>query len=130
MIDGESVQGNMFVPIDLLEPIFEDMLKFGAPARAPRPWLGMYTSEAGPRIIVSGLAKGAPADAAGVQLGDVVLEVAGEHVNGLADLFRKVWRLGNAGVEVPLTLARDGGLARLVVRSANRSDFLKKPQLQ
>jgi S1-C subfamily serine protease len=129
-LDGEQVQGNMFVPIDLLEPILEEMLKFGAPARPPRPWLGMYTSEAGQRLIVSGLAKGAPADTAGVQLGDVVLEVAGERVDGLADLFRKVWRLGTAGVEVPLTLARDRGLAQLTVRSANRSDFLKKPQLQ
>jgi S1-C subfamily serine protease len=130
MFEGEAVQGNMFVPIDLLDPILDDMLKFGAPARPPRPWLGMYTSEAGQRLIVSGLAKGAPADAAGVQLGDVVLEVAGERVDGLADLFRKVWRLGAAGVKVPLTLARDSGFAQLTVHSANRSDFLKKPQLQ
>jgi S1-C subfamily serine protease len=130
VFDGEPLQGNMFVPIDLLAPILDDMLKFGAPARPPRPWLGMYTSEAGQRLIVSGLAKGAPADSAGVQLGDVVLEVAGERVTGLADLFRKIWRLGSAGVEVPLTVARDAGLAQLRVRSANRGDFLKKPPLQ
>jgi S1-C subfamily serine protease len=130
VFDGEPLQGNMFVPIDLLAPILDDMLKFGAPARPPRPWLGMYTSEAGQRLIVSGLAKGAPAYSAGVQLGDVVLEVAGERVTGLADLFRKVWRLGSAGVEVPLTMARDSGLAQLRVRSANRNDFLKKPPLQ
>jgi S1-C subfamily serine protease len=130
MVDGETVQGNMFVPVDLLAPILDEMLKFGAPARPPRPWLGMYTSEAGQRLIVSGLAKGAPADSAGVQLGDVVLEVSGERVSGLADLFRKVWGLGAAGVEVPLTVARDGALAQLLVRSANRGDFLKKPSLQ
>jgi len=128
--EGQAVQGNMFVPVDLLTPILDDMLKFGAPARPPRPWLGMYTSEASERLIVSGLAKGAPADSAGVQLGDIVLEVAGERATGLADLFRKVWRLGQAGVEVPLTLARDGGIAQVVVRSADRSDFLKKPPLQ
>ena len=130
VLDGEPVQGNMFVPVDLLGPILEDMLRFGAPARPPRPWLGMYTSEAGERLIVSGLAKGAPADNAGVQLGDVVLEVAGERVAGLADLFRKIWRLGQAGVDVPLTVARDAEVTRLRVRSANRSDFLKKPPLQ
>jgi S1-C subfamily serine protease len=129
-LDGEPIQGNMFVPIDLLEPILEDMLRFGAPARPPRPWLGMYTAEAEQRLVVSGLAKGAPADSAGVRLGDVVIEVAGERVSGLADMFRKVWRLGPAGVEVPLTLARDSELTRLSVRSADRSDFLKKPQLQ
>ena len=130
VFDGEPTQGNMFVPIDLLDPILDDMLKFGAPARPPRPWLGMYTSEAGERLIVSGLAKGAPADNAGVQLGDVVLEVAGERATGLADLFRRIWRLGAAGVDIPLTVARDSGLVQLRVRSANRTDFLKKPQLQ
>ncbi|TMG83589.1 MAG: serine protease [Betaproteobacteria bacterium] len=130
VLDGEPIQGNMFVPIDLLEPILDDMLKFGAPARAPRPWLGMYTSEAEQRLVVSGLAKGAPADSAGVQLGDIVIEVAGERVSGLADMFRKVWHLGPAGVEVPLTVARDSELTQLKVRSADRSAFLKKPPLQ
>jgi len=130
VLDGEPTQGNMFVPIDLLDPILDDMLRFGSPARPARPWLGMYTSEAEQRLVVSGLAKGAPADSAGVQLGDVVLEIAGESVSGLADMLRKVWRLGSAGVEVPLTVARDANVTRLTVRSANRSDFLKKPQLQ
>ena len=60
----------------------------------------------------------------------VVLEIAGERVSGLADMLRKVWRLGSAGVEIPLTVARDTDVTRLTVRSANRSDFLKKPQLQ
>jgi S1-C subfamily serine protease len=128
--DGEPGQGNMFVPVDLLAPILDDMLKFAAPARPPRPWLGMYTAELERRLVVSGLARGGPAEGAGVRLGDVVIEVAGERVAGLADMLRKVWRLGPAGVEVPLTVARDQALSRLRVQSADRSHFLKKPQLQ
>ena len=127
---GESISGNMFVPIDLLEPILDDMLRFGGPARPPRPWLGMYTGESEQRLAVTGLALGGPADRAGVQPGDIVLEVAGERVAGLADMFRKVWRLGQAGVEVPLTLTRDAQILHLQLRSADRNDFLKKPQLQ
>jgi S1-C subfamily serine protease len=129
-LDGEPVQGNMFVPVDLLAPILDDMLKFAGPVRPPRPWLGMYTAELEQRLVVSGLARGGPAENAGVRLGDVVLEVAGESVSGLADMFRKVWRLGPAGVEVPLTVARERELSRLQVHSADRSNFLKKPQLQ
>ena len=127
---GESASGNMFVPVDLLEPILDEMLRFGGPARPPRPWLGMYTGEAEQRLAVTALAAGGPADRAGVQPGDVVLEVAGERVAGLADMFRKVWRLGRAGVEVPLTLTRDAQVLHLQLRSADRNDFLKKPQLQ
>jgi hypothetical protein len=64
-----------------------------------------------------------------VRQGDLVLEVAGVRPTGLADLFRCVWHLGPAGVEVPLTLARQGTPLRARLRSADRGDFLKKPQL-
>jgi S1-C subfamily serine protease len=126
---GETVEGNMFVPIDLLEPILDDMLKLGRPARPPRPWLGMYTSESQGHLVVGGLAKGGPADRAGVRTGDVVLEVAGERVSKLAELFRRVWGVGPVGAEIPLTLARNGAVVHVRVRSADRSEFLKKPLL-
>ncbi len=128
-VGEESEQGNMFVPIDLLEPILDDLLAHGRAARAPRPWLGMYTQYADDRLIVGGLAPGSPAERAGVLAGDLVLGVAGERTTSLADFLRKVWRLGNAGVEVPLMLARQGDVLRLSVRSADRSDFLKKPRM-
>ena len=126
----ESVQGNMFVPVDLLEPILDDLLKFSRPARPPRAWLGMYTTEIAEHLVVNGLAKNGPADRAGVKLGDVIVDVAGQKPVGLADFFRRVWKLGPAGVTVPLTLARDGGVARVEVRSGDRNDFLRKPLLQ
>jgi S1-C subfamily serine protease len=129
-VNGGTLQGNMFVPIDLLEPILDDLLRFGRSARAARPWLGMYTAEADGRLVVGGLARGAPAEAAGVQLGDVVLEVGGERTSDLADLLRKTWRVGTAGVDVPLTLVRDSEVMHVQVHSADRHDFMRKPQLQ
>jgi S1-C subfamily serine protease len=128
-MEGETIQGNMIVPIDPLEPILGDMLAMGRANRPSRPWLGMYTTDSSGQLVVGGLADGGPADRAGVRPGDLVLEVAGERASTLADLFRKVWRLGSAGVEVPLTLGREGALVRVRVRSADRNDFLKKPQL-
>ncbi|OGA11933.1 MAG: signal protein PDZ [Betaproteobacteria bacterium RIFCSPHIGHO2_12_FULL_69_13] len=128
-IDSGTIQGNMIVPIDLLEPILDDMVRFGRPDRPARPWLGLYATEIGRHTAVAALAAGAPAERAGVQVGDIVLEVANERVSGLADLFRKIWRLGQAGIQVPLTLAREGKLTRLTLRSSDRNDFLKKPHL-
>jgi S1-C subfamily serine protease len=125
----KQAQGNMIVPIDLLEPILEDMLKFGRPARAPRPWLGMYATETSGQIIVGGLADGGPAHHAGIRQGDMVLEVAGRRVTSLADLFRGIWALGAAGTEIPLTLARQGSLLNVRLQSIDRTDFLKKPSL-
>jgi S1-C subfamily serine protease len=126
---GRNVQGNMIVPIDLLEPILEDLLKLGRAKRAPRPWLGLYATEVKGHVVVSGLADGAPAERAGVQVGDIVIEVAGARVAGLSDLFRKIWSLGEAGVEVPMTLVREGSVSRLRVPSTDRQALLKKPSL-
>jgi S1-C subfamily serine protease len=128
-VDGQTVQGNMMVPIDLLGPILPDLLTYGRVNRPPRAWLGMYTTEANGQLVVAGLAGGGPAERAGVRQGDVVLEVAGDRVSGLADLFRRVWHMGPAGTEVPLTLAREQAPVRVRVRSADRNDFLKKPLL-
>jgi S1-C subfamily serine protease len=125
----KSVQGNMFVPVDLLEPILEDLVKRGRTRRAARPWLGMYTTEMGAKLVVAGLASGGPADRAGIKLGDVVVAVAGERPQGLADLFRRVWALGPAGAEIPLTVARSGKRTDLQLSSVDRNDILKKPQL-
>ena len=80
--------------------------------------------------MVSALASGGPAECAGVEPGDVVLEVGGQRVAELAPFFRAVWRLGPAGTEIPLALIRDGTRVDVRIHSAERGDFLKKPRLQ
>jgi S1-C subfamily serine protease len=128
-IGGRNVQGNMMVPIDLLEPILDDLLKLGRAQRAARPWLGVYATEVKGHVVVSGLAGGGPAERAGVQVGDLVIEVADGRVGGLADLFRKIWGVGDAGVEVPMTLVREGSVSRIRVPSTDRQALLKRPSL-
>jgi S1-C subfamily serine protease len=129
-VGEDTVQGNMFVPVDLLEPILDDLLKRGRRRGAARPWLGMYTAQADDRLIVNGIAQRGPAQRAGVRAGDRVIEVAGERVHGLPELFRRIWALGPAGTAVPLTLERDGRRLEVSVRSADREDFLRKPPMQ
>jgi hypothetical protein len=40
-----------------------------------------------------------------------------------------MWSLGQAGVEVPLTIYRDGQSMAVSVKSSDRRGFFKKPQL-
>ena len=129
-VGDDTVDGNMFVPVDLLEPILDDLVRTGRPAAPPRPWLGMYTADREGRLVVNGLANGGPAEHAGVLAGDLVIAVGGERVASFAELYRQIWRQGPAGVEIPLTLARGGAPVYIRVRSGDRSDFLKKPSLQ
>jgi len=129
VINGEQAHVNMFVPIDLLNPIFDAMLQTGRSQHPPRPWLGMSTQDPEGKLIVGRISAGGPAQHAGIQVGDMVLGVGTQRVHGLAEFFRAVWRLGPAGVEVPLIIARGGDVLHIKVKSADRGDFLKKPNL-
>src|SRR5262245_16413067 len=126
---GSSEHLNMIVPIDLLKPVLDDLTTYGRRNRPPRPWLGLYASEIESRIVIVGLATGGPAQRAKLHTGDIVLAVAGMEVQGLASFFRRIWSLGNAGVEVPLLIYRDGRTFELRITSGDRNRFLKGPRL-
>ncbi|MCS6779168.1 MAG: S1C family serine protease [Geminicoccaceae bacterium] len=120
---------NMVVPIDLLAPVLDDILRKGRVERPARPWLGIYVVEDGERLVVSGVAPGSPAERGGIQRGDLVVAVAGRAVVDLADLWRKIWGLGEAGVEVPLLLVRNGRRLDRTLRSIDREQMMRRPRL-
>lgn len=120
---------NMFVPIDLLNPILDDLKTVGRSRKAPRPWLGVNAEEAHGRVIITRITPGSPAEKAGLTPGDLILTVKKNAVNGLADFYRKVWALGNAGVRVPLGILHGIEIRNVTVQSDDRSRLLRsKPQ--
>jgi S1-C subfamily serine protease len=127
--NGKNEHLNMVVPIDLLPPVLEDLRKFGRVNRPVRPWLGLYSTEIEDKIVVVGIAPKGPAARAEIKTGDVVVAVKGDRVSTLASFYRKVWSLGRAGVEVPLTLYREGVTFDVRVNSSDRTKFLKGPRL-
>jgi S1-C subfamily serine protease len=117
---------NMFVPVELLRPILEDLQTAGRPIRSPRPWLGLTSQDADGRgVVVVRLSAGGPAERAGLRPGDLIVGVGEEVVTGLAAFYRAVWDQGPAGVEIALTLLRSD--YRMVVRvvTGNRYEHLK-----
>ena len=125
---GKFIPLNMIVPIDLLHPIFDDLLA-GKAAHGGRPWMGVIAHEVDGSVMIVGFAGEGPAKRAGLAEGDVVVAVAGAPVSSLSEFYRAVWALGPAGVETPLTLDREGDLFEVRINSADRGRYLKRRKL-
>jgi S1-C subfamily serine protease len=122
---GEQSGANMIIPIDLLKPILDELRMYGKRSSAPRPWLGFLVQEVSHHLVVSGIYDDCPADIAGLQVGDVLREVEGEPISGLAELFRRIWHTGDAGVDISLTIMRHRESMSVTVHSTDRDSCLK-----
>lgn len=126
-VNGKEVDLNMVVPINLLKPILDDMKTIGQARRPARPWLGVYATEVGSNVVIAGIAPGGPNEESDLQVGDIILAVDDQDVEDLADFFRKVWAVGEAGTEIPLQVHRDGQAIDVTAQSVNRRQLLKGP---
>ena len=109
--------------------MLDDLRKFGRVNRPARPWLGMYTTEIDNRIVVIGISAKGPAARAELKTGDVILAVKGEKISSQTAFYRKLWALGSAGVDVPLTVFHEGVTFDVVLTSTDRAKLLKGPRL-
>jgi S1-C subfamily serine protease len=122
---GTQTPGNMFVPIDLIKPILEDLIADGRRRGPARPWLGVNADEFRGHLFVSRVSPESPAERAGLRAGDIVVAVSGEHVSNLAEFYRKIWARGGAGVDVPIRVLQGAQLRDVSVRSIDRVDYFR-----
>ncbi len=123
---GTQSPGNMFVPIDLLKPIFDDLVAKGRASGPQRPWLGLNAEEMRGRVFVQRVSAEGPAERAGLKGGDIVVGVGSEEVSSLADFYRKVWARGAAGVDVPLRVLQGMQMKEVTVRSIDRIEYFRQ----
>jgi S1-C subfamily serine protease len=119
-----TIPCNVFIPIDLLSPILDDIIRKGRPEKSPRPWLGANFDEAHGRIFLTKLTPGGPAEKAGLQADDLILTVNGKSISGLVDFYRKVWNLGSAGVGATLGVLRGTQIREIKVQTSDRYQLL------
>jgi S1-C subfamily serine protease len=115
---------DMFVPIDLLKPILQEMVHSGHSGSPPRPWLGLTTTETEGRVVVTMVTPGGPAEQAGLRPGDVILTVGQKPVAAIAELYRQVWSTGSAGVNVRLRVLQGNDIHDLTVKSMDHAKLL------
>jgi serine protease Do len=122
---GTQSPGNMFVPVDLLKPILDELIAKGRRNAPPRPWLGVSTDEVRGRLFVGRVSPEGPAERAGLKSGDIVLAVGNDEVTTLADFYKRVWGRGAAGAEVPLKVLQGARVRDVTVRSIDRVEYFR-----
>lgn len=126
MEPGERMPGNMFVPVDLLKPILDEMIQTGRQKAGRRPWLGVSSSEVDGRLQVLRVSSDGPAQQAGVEPGDIILSLNGEKVTKLADFYQRLWSRGAPGIEVTLKVLHGADVRDVKVRSIDRLEHIRK----
>jgi S1-C subfamily serine protease len=119
-----EVPGNLFVPIDLLTPLLTDLIAHGRSSAPPRPWLGVQTQEVQGNVIVTRVSPESPAETV-LRLGDVIVGLGGHVIKGRADFYTRLWSRGEAGVEIPLEVLRDGRVQSVTIKSIDRDQYYR-----
>ena len=122
---SRTLPGNMFIPVDRLKAVLADLLTLGRSSASARPWLGIYLSEVDGLLVVQRLAPEGPAAAAGLHAGDIVIGVAGQPVESMADFYRKLWAAGEPGDRVVLTILEGANMTEVDVTAGDRYQWLR-----
>jgi S1-C subfamily serine protease len=126
---GEKLPGNMFVPIDLVKPVLDEMVRTGHQHDSDRPWLGLDSLEEDGRIKVMQVNDEGPAEKAGITAGDIILQVNGANVAKLEDFYHALWA-SQPGAEFRLTVLHGTTVKDILVQSMDRQKYVRhKPSV-
>ena len=120
-----KLAGNMFVPVELLKPILDELRQRGRSQASTRPWLGVNCMEQGGQVRVVRVTDDSPADVAGLQAGDRIVRLDGQRVTALAQLWKTLWADSRAERAVELEIERKGRPMNITVQAVDRAKTLR-----
>ena len=126
--EGSFSPGNMFVPINLLKPILDDLIQYGRRQSDIKPYLGITSEDFSGSVVVSRVREGGPAFNAGLQSKDVITAVNGVPVQTLQEFYKVIQESGSAGVTIKLSVTRQNQPLEFALKSIDRLDLLTKPK--
>ena len=97
-----SLAGNMFVPVELLDPIFKEMLTTGMGPNSRRPWLGINAVERQGRLQIVRVTPKSSAQLPGSKPGQMLPGIIGTKGRAVDTFLKKMWGVGGPPVNPPL----------------------------
>jgi serine protease Do len=122
------VPGNMFVPVDLLKPVLDELRHEGRSRASHRAWMGINAIEMEGQVRVLRVNDDSPADAAGLQPGDRIVRLDGTEIGALEQLWKSLWAGGAPEREVSLEIRRGSETKTLHVYTVDRMKTLRRAQ--
>jgi S1-C subfamily serine protease len=115
---------SLAVPISLYEERRERLETGLLPQSERRAWIGFYPQASEDGIAISGVVPGGPAEAAGLERGDLLVSVDGQPVRTLRQLYRTIWRKG-PGEVVGMQVLREESIRVVEVVAGDRYEFFR-----
>ena len=121
---GDKPFANLFIPLERFLPVKDELIEKGrVHSRAPRPWLGLYTSADHEGITIDGFSPVGPASHAGFRRGDRIKSVNGVNVRSQEEFYEALWK-SRAGEVIQVSVQRADQVMMIPVQSVDRHRVL------
>ena len=125
---GISSPGNMFVPINDLKPILDDLIENGRRTKDIKPYMGLTSSDNTGQVKITRVNDNGPAAKAGFSVNDTILAVNSEKINNIEDFYKVVWSFGGPGTKLQFDIERNQEKLNIELTTMDRNDFFVKPK--
>ena len=125
---GISSPGNMFVPINDLKPILDDLIQNGRRTKDIKPYMGLTSSDNTGQVKITRVNNNGPAAKAGFSVNDTILAVNNEKINSIEDFYKVVWSFGGPGTKLQFDIERNQEKLNIELTTMDRNDFFVKPK--
>ena len=125
---GISSPGNMFVPINDLKPILDDLIQNGRRTKDIKPYMGLTSSDNTGEVKITRVNDNGPAAKAGFSVNDTILAVNNEKINNIEDFYKVVWSFGGPGTKLQFDIERNQEKLNIELTTMDRNDFFVKPK--
>lgn len=125
---ASALPGNLFVPVDVLAPVFDELLRTGQNPQGKRPWLGVNAAVMGGAIRITRVNAESPAEAAGLRPGHWVIAVDDQPVQSLEAFYKQVWSRGLSDGVIRLSVREGNAVRVLELPIRDRRNALARPK--